>query len=88
MNLHFSLGLQPEARYPTRSSLVSGSATTIASSVGGLAATMIKFAPLSFLPVPSKRKICVGFAELDEEKCKPEKTCFTLDPALHRTNSD
>lgn len=86
--LHFSLGLHPETRYAMRSSLVSGSAATTASSVGGLAVTITlcpRFHP-SF--AQSRCKVFVFLAEVHNKEDEPTKFSFTLDtsklPAILR----
>uniref|UniRef100_A0A7C9DLU1 Uncharacterized protein n=1 Tax=Opuntia streptacantha TaxID=393608 RepID=A0A7C9DLU1_OPUST len=83
--LHWSLGLQPDARYPTRSSLVSGSAATTASSVGGLAATIVRNPRASPFLKEFKHK---NFALLAEFHDREDRlTQFSLHPASNRTFS-
>nr|GMC80753.1 hypothetical protein B456_008G154200 [Ipomoea batatas] len=97
--LYSQVVLHPEARYPTRSSFVNGSAAVTTSSVGGLAATVNPPCPrLDPAPLQSKRNPCIPFDELREEEEKPKKISFLLNisillttllhPPLHFTTSE
>lgn len=80
--LHFSLGLHPEARYPTRSSFVSGSVATMASSVGGLAATISWCRCLRPRQILLGLKICFEFMWLLDSDDNQIQVSFILDASI------